>query len=155
MSTIAFDGETAAYDTQAGTSYRIDNAEWHKIGPVNHETYWAVGGTGEADAVRCFMEWVESGAIEDRYPSLCADRAEECNFIAIDREMKVCVFERCGRPCVVASAPFSCGSGSDYAIGAMMAGAPARRAVEIAKSVDPHTGGPVYSYGPLWLKVAN
>lgn len=42
--------------------------------------------------------------------------------------------------------PIAIGSGGKFARGAMLAGAPAVKAVEIAALCDPHTGGPIYYY---------
>lgn len=38
---------------------------------------------------------------------------------------------------------YAIGSGSEYAMAAMVMGADIRRAVEVAAELDPHTGGPV------------
>ena len=39
--------------------------------------------------------------------------------------------------------PIAIGAGADYAIGAMLAGASARRAVELVAMICPHTGGKI------------
>jgi len=147
VSTIAFDGVSVAHDSQIGAGNRIDNAEWKKVRSVQGTEFWCAGGTGEADAVNAFIEWVEDGAGPD-YPEICKERSEHCCFIAIDDEMLVHTFERRPVSTVVERPPFACGSGSDYALGAMYAGEPAEGAVHIARQLDPHTGGPVYWFKP-------
>lgn len=139
MTTIAYDGRTVAADSMGVSgAYRVPGA-YQKIRRVGERVYGLAGYPGWFDA---WIRWYEDGADPKSAP--------HCN-IESDNTGSFIVFER-GRAFVFTShvpypseifAPDAWGSGCDFAIGAMKAGADARRAVEVAIDCDPHTGGEV------------
>lgn len=145
MSTIAFDGKTIAFDTQVGTQFRIDPEPWQKIRDISGRKYKYAGGTGIAQAVETFIDWAKGGAV-DSFPDLCKEQSDNCNFIAITYDGYAHIFDGIAKPLLITKKLDSIGSGSDYALGAMHAGACAEEAVEIAARLDPHTGGEIRSY---------
>lgn len=137
MTTIAWDGRTVAGDNQARSgNYRCPQG-MHKIRRVGDRVY-AV--TGSAPLVQPMIEWHQKGAKPADIPQVKGD--SYCRLI---------VFEK-GRCYLYTSeipypdeyfAPNAWGSGDDFAIGAMHAGADAKRAIEIAIVCNPDTGGDV------------
>jgi len=157
MSTIAFDGKTVAFDTQHGSTYRIGREPWMKMRPVDNPVYQLAGGTGISQAVEVFIKWVRDGSDESKFPEFCKEHGASSNYIAITHDGYWVEFEFTSIPVTRTNKKDSAGSGSDYALGAMLAGATAEEAVNIAASLDPGTGGEIFVHAVVegaWAKAA-
>lgn len=142
MTTIAYDGKQVACDSQVGNQYTIKKGFVNKtVAIYNHPTVWCAGGSGERDTILAFQEWML--AVDEPYPELCKERSAESTFFSIGLNGFIYEYERRSTPCVELVSPWACGSGSEYALGAMDAGASAKEAVEIAMQRDPNTGGKI------------
>lgn len=135
MTTIAFDGKSLAGDTLGGGGcFLYENGD--KLFAHDGAIY---GAAGERQAIEIFKEWIEAGAPRDRRPAL---NEEGCiNVLKWDGNTLWC-FENRLAPFPV-SVPHAIGSGCEKAMGALFAGADAKRAVEIAAQLDAHTGGKI------------
>ncbi len=136
MTTIAFDGKTLAGDTSWQSSY---NQQHHtpKIGR-RAGIAWGVSGYG-TDAVQ-FNQWMRAGRPADAKPKL--DGADCFSAIVIEGGEAV-RYEGASLTVCPAGVPAATGSGCEIAMGAMMAGASAKRAVEIAIILNSDSGGRV------------
>lgn len=146
MTTIAFDGLTIAFDTQIGHEYKIALEPWMKIRETSGSLYQFAGGSGLPAVVDIFINWVIAGHDKDCFPSICVDKDEHCTFIAITRDGYWHRFSLSGIPYLKTRKLETAGTGGEFALGAMMAGANAEEAVCIAAKLDPHTGGQILSY---------
>ena len=125
MTTIAFDGKTMAADKQ--TSGRYIEGSVTKIRKINGSVYAATGGLEETEE---FFAWVTAGG----------DKPMIKDFEALEAKSTNCWWRgekliRCKT-----TVPAARGSGAGFAMGAMMAGADAKTAVNISAKLDPHTG---------------
>lgn len=136
MTTIAWDGKTLAADrlrtvgnTPMGATklFRVE-APFYSGGLKGGILFGACGDSWDCAAFRL---WVEGGN---------PPTPKNLGVVAIDAR-GVCwyggetlIFHEVELPY------WACGSGADYALGAMAAGKPAREAVEIASGLDVHTG---------------
>lgn len=137
MTVIAWDGRTLAADslTTFGDERSLIPAE--KIRIAHGRAYGAAGIAGIFDAL---IEWHHAGADAAAPPK------------GVDKEWSLLVIEQdltgwhyCGEalhPMRIA-APWSIGSGGRFAAGAMLAGADAAQAVEIAIRMSTTCGPPV------------
>jgi len=135
MTTIAFDGKTLAGDTLGGGGcFLYENGD--KLFAHDGAIY---GVAGERQAIEIFKEWIFDGAQKDRRPAL---NEEGCiNVLKWDGKTLWCIENRLAAFPV--SVPHAIGSGCEKAMGALLAGADAKRSVEIAAQLDPHTGGKI------------
>lgn len=131
MTTIAFDGTTLAADRKMGGRYNVQ-----KIFKVP-QGYAA--GCGDYDYVLEVIQWLRDGSNRDNLPNLPDE--DKANIIYITPEGKVAWLTwPYLRPAMMSEKKVAYGSGSEYALGAMAAGATAKQAVAIACRFDPHTG---------------
>ncbi len=144
MSTIAYDGKTIAFETQVGYGNRVDPFAWEKVKPIiGNGVYAYAGGAGETDIVEEFVDWISKGG---EFPKLCLDRSGESTFIAITHDGEWHEFERREQPALKTRQFNAIGSGGQYALGAMLAGASAHDAVLIASKCDPFSNDDVHEY---------
>lgn len=130
MTTIAWDGKLLAGDKQCSFGntplgctkvFRADGLIW--------------GCCGDLEDTVLFGRWIYEGCPKDNKPEL-AD-----NFTAIVIELGQCwQYNPKLVPLKVESRLWACGSGADYALGAMAMGADARHAVEVAIEFDIYSG---------------
>ena len=138
MTTIAFDGKQLAADSQSsfgGDVYYKEQGEEKKYHKVNG---YIVCTAGDAhDQVR-LRQWAKTDFDDKKVPKFTSGNER-------------IVFKKNGKPYVVADdgvmdtihVPFAIGSGKCEAMGAMLAGANAKKAVQIAAKLDRGTGGSV------------
>lgn len=137
MTTLAYKDGVLAADQMisdglrfAGTVTKIAQSPTGELG----------GFTGDASVGREFLTWVKEGAIPQFVPRWDADEGEGLVF-RLDGSAET--YDEKGRWHLI-TAPFhSKGSGCDFAIGAMAAGASAAEAVAIAMRFDVKSGGEV------------
>jgi hypothetical protein len=125
MTTIAFDGKTMAADKQTSGGYIEGSVT--KICKINGSVYAAAGGMEEMEE---FFAWIKNGG----------DKPTIKDFEGLEAKGKNCWWygEKLMR--CKTTVPAAIGSGTRFAIGAMMAGADAKTAVNISAKLDPHTG---------------
>lgn len=141
MSTIAFDGKWIAFDQMAIGPAGAPTYGAQKVVPTEGAVVFA-GGCGMLDGVRAFQEWACAG-MEDPYPQICSDLVDECTYFTISEGGIVSLYERRSVFVTKQEAPAAFGSGSQFAMGAMLAGSDAREAVRIAIELDTNSGGEV------------
>jgi len=132
VTTVAFDGNTIATDSQATADY-IQSAK--KLFKVNN-AYIGVAGT--YSYAMMFVRWYKDQTKEKPSSKLADD-----DFVAlVIRQGKAYAYDN---NCIEMpmTAPCAIGSGSNFAMGAMYMGATAKQAVECAKQYCPYTGGKV------------
>lgn len=135
MTTIATDGKALAGDgliTSNGTVFGSQFAKVTKL-PDGRIT----GVAGSAFHVAPFVAWLEAGGdppeLDEHFDALVLSPDGTCR--SYD--------EKCR--CILEEVPTAAGSGRELAIGAMLAGASPKQAVEIAAQRDVGTGGTIVS----------
>lgn len=139
MTTIAFDGKCLAADSRGGGGF-IEPVEYQKIFDCGE---FVVAGSGNWAAVQRWVDWFQAGADKADYPDW-GDRLS--GVFVVSRKTGLMQVWGPGDPHPSVdwhSGPNALGSGEEFAMGAMLAGATASEAVEIASRLDPHTGGPI------------
>jgi ATP-dependent protease HslVU (ClpYQ) peptidase subunit len=111
---------------------------------VNGDVVFAFAG--DASFHESLMHWYLNKRNVDDYPA-GKDQHIGADMLAVSRFNGAQYFSTgsSGRY-VEVSAPFAFGSGSHFAMAAMMAGASAEKAVEIASRLDPHSGGKITAF---------
>lgn len=131
MTTIATDGRTMAADRACnGNGYlhgEVCKLRRAKDGSI-------IGLTGTPYAFDAFAEWFDSDRSEP-----FDGKDDELDILVLCPDGRVLAFNHTGR-CYEAGTPACAGSGSQFAYGAMDAGADPRRAVEIATIRDHGSG---------------
>ena len=143
MTTIAYDGEILAADGRVSRGGVIVSETFKKI--VKRDccgTEVLIASCGYARLSFLFIKWVENGMDLDEWE--IEDPDEEYEGLVIAGE-KVLSFSGDGLV-MPFEAPFSIGSGSELALGAMKAGKSAIGAVKIASETDIFTGGITTAY---------
>ena len=139
MTVIAWDGKSVAADSLA-TFGGYRSPLWaQKITRRDDFVYGITGFFGWFDA---WIEWHRAGADPQRIPAASVPMDRCGNFLIFTRDSAFCCsaqmpyLQRTG-------APDAWGDGCEYAIGAMLAGASAQRAAEVAISSSSSCDGPV------------
>lgn len=141
MTVIAWDGKTLASDKQAcsgGAKARVQKIWRTDDGHL-------VGGTGNAVHVRMVLDWFRAGCVAEDYPKVVTDAYEAdkdtCDFFAIGTDGSIRVWGPTHMPMTFeAGQKMAFGSGSEAANAAMVMGADAVRAVEVACEVNVYCG---------------
>lgn len=139
MTTIAWDSRLVAADTQADFNGYTKRRAGPKIERGNGCAY-AICGHGAWFGA--WIEWYEVGANPAETPKHNA-KDDLGNFIVFKADGTALLYSHEMPYPSILTAPHAFGTGREYAIGAMLAGAPADAAVRIAIMADPHTGGDV------------
>ena len=100
-----------------------------------------IGISGGAAACADFVEWYSKGAKRKKFPESCQDEDSGC-WALVARKTGCAIYE-CSPVPVSTGKIAATGSGGDFAIAAMLAGADVSEAVKIAAKLDPFTGGRV------------
>ena len=133
MTTIAWDGETLASDSrQTGDNSFIHQVKSKKICKIGNSY---LGFAGEAQQEELFKRWFKNQTNEKPEPSWLKDLE-----VMLIRDGVCYEINDLCEPTPVGK-PYAIGSGEQYAMGAMKHGATAKEAVDIAKILDPFTGG--------------
>lgn len=136
MTTIATDGYAVAGDGRSTRNDSVTGNNRRKVHPLPDGS--VVGGAGRtADAERAIRTLTEMTNDEVK-----GDYA----LIRLYPSGKVEIYEGSLKSPIRSKAPHAIGTGSDVAMGAMLAGATAQEAVKIAGKIDIYTGGKVTSY---------
>lgn len=135
MTTIATDGKSMVGDGQREHRGTITNRNAQKVRRLKDGTLLGTAGcVAMGDQV---VEWLNNGG---SVPELKGDEGFVCLHLKAEGELYMI-----GPECVPSriEPPFAVGSGMDFAVGAMHAGANPKRAVEIAVMCDPNSGGKI------------
>ena len=135
MTTIAYDGKTICADTLACWGSERGRAPIEKIITRASGIYALSGSFAVRDEV---IDWIENGAKRGDAPNLVGD--EEWQVIFIDKDGAAYFGISVSPGLVPIVAPFTIGSGGEFALGAMLAGKSAHDAVKIAAILDIKTG---------------
>lgn len=132
MTTIATDGKSMAGDGMSCSMDMVVATGRKKVRRLDDGRI--VGCSGNVASIVRFLDWLDGGEkpnIEEGFGALILNSDGSVNQFC---EQLV--------PMTV-DLPIAIGSGVHFAVGAMLAGASPRRAVEIASSRDPHSGGDI------------
>lgn len=152
MTTIAFDGKQLAADSQITNGDVIAPIGVQKIWYIRHLGRNAVvAGSGTPTSImglaRLFLQNLpqvrEHHAVLTA-PTFPADQGGSAMMIDVET-LRVFHMGQDGSCVEVTGSRFACGSGREFALGAMFAGASAADAVKIAKQLDPWTGRDVHT----------
>lgn len=125
--TMVADKQMSGHQTSVTKIFKVKDAEGEE---------WLVGGTGTATKILQFVGWLSSPSqLELPPPDM-----EGAHILAMGKEGQIFFYVESTTPVPIEEAYFAAGSGSDYAMGALDAGASIKRALEIAKGRDPNTG---------------
>ena len=137
MTTIAVTLTEIAADSRATRNHEIASWQSQKIIVDNGVIYAVSGAEDMSEPAR---KWHAAGADPDKAPKCNAELG--WLLLVIDRNGMWVYDDKSPHPLKVI-APWTMGSGRDWAMGAMLAGASAKEAVEIACSRDVWSGPPV------------
>lgn len=138
MTTIATDGITIAADGLRLWGSEKRGTDFQKI-VLRHGRIYAF--TGFAPYMDPIIDWHHAGAKAESLPKMGTE-AEWGTLVVIDAA-GIAKYTH-GVPYIERfDPPIAFGAGGDYAMGAMMAGAGPRRAVEVAAELCYHTGGTI------------
>lgn len=138
MTTIAFDGVMMAADSQQGGLF-TDQVYCRKIERHGNNL---IGFTGDLSLRRAMINWLLDGADPKLVPKGLDFNTNHARIIIANKKGVVEYQNDTGHPCEVGKI-YATGSGAQYAMGALLAGANARQAVKIAIKLDPNSGGPI------------
>ena len=150
MTTIAYDGKTLAADSLA-TVNGLSQRGFQKIRKEGQE-FFALGG--DSATFQAWIEWWYKGANPKGIPVgpgpsiLLIVTAEGVHQVHSETPYA----DKEGIPLPDGREVHACGSGGEIALGAMMAGATAKEAVEIACMIDVYSGGEVQVIELPWAK---
>lgn len=139
MTVIAWDGRSVAADTLATAGGYRDQKPSRKIVRRGDYAYGIVGYPAWFEA---WIKWHERGADPAFIPSSGISADDAGNFLVFKADAAFVCSARMPYLAEV-GAPDAWGSGCDFAIGAMHAGADAREAVAIAIACSPSCGGSI------------
>jgi hypothetical protein len=129
MTTAAFDGEWLVADRLMGSRHTVN-----KIFDLGDGRY--LTGCGDYCQLIEVAEWLKAGSPPDAKPDVDGDT----DFLLIEKGRPHWLTVPYLRKVRLTERVAAVGSGSQYALGAMAAGADARKAVQIATTFDPSTG---------------
>lgn len=142
MTTIAYDGNMLAADSRIVFGDYICPNNVIKLRKIGNIVYGIAGFYAWFDE---WIAWYIAGANPYDAPAAKFNNKEGGEFLVLDDlQLKVCTTSI---PCFLPiSGPDAWGSGGQYAIGAMLAGSSAFRAVELAAIADPYTAGSIIAF---------
>lgn len=138
MTTIACDGKTIAADSQITGCGLIHSNTFQKIHRLPDGSIFAFSGA--AYDLQAWLDFASGLSCELR-------AIEDSEALVLKPNGELWCYNEIGRA-YRQSVPAATGSGSAVALGAMLAGASPRRAVEIASMLDTKTGGDVIEMAP-------
>jgi len=138
MSCVCWDGKTLAADRQGtagGNKTTVSKIAMVKDG----KNIYAVGFVGLHTNGLKMLEWFAEGAVEDEFPQIEND-GESLTSMIVASKHGIVVYEQCPTPIKFPDKLQAWGSGGSLALGAMAAGADAKKAVLIASKYDIYCG---------------
>jgi hypothetical protein len=137
---IAADSRVTLQTEAGGSRMFLCEKLYHRkfmIGEVEHEAIIALGGDSFPGLV--FLDWFGSGK---EPPEVLITGEADFTALVLRRE-GLFEYDKWCRGDKILNPYYAVGSGAKAAMGAMAAGASAKRAVEIACEIDPYSGIPV------------
>lgn len=134
ITVIAFDGKTIAADGMSLSGTLRKNMSLKKLVVIDGI---CLSGVGFASEIEHFIAWWRAGQDKDKFPIVTP---HESLMLVIYPDGRVQEYDGQSTP-VAVRVPMAWGAGRTYALGAMLAGGDARRAVEIACELDNECGG--------------
>lgn len=134
MSVIVWDGTTLAADRQA-TNHNMRRT----VVKISKHGDLLVGVVGDYVAAQAVKAWLVSGADIDAFPKDLV--SEDASVMVVNRDGQIMRFENSPFPVMFEDKVMAEGTGRDFAMGALAAGADAVKAVEIACVYDIYCGG--------------
>lgn len=131
MSVIVWDGKTLAADKRACNGSLIRTTT--KIFKVRGCLVGYTGGSCFGEQV---LDWFKEGAQPEKYPESQRDKDDWSGLLVIRPSKEINMYERTPYPIKYEDEIFACGSGRDFALGAMFCGKTAAEAVAIACQLD-------------------
>jgi ATP-dependent HslUV protease subunit HslV len=147
MTTIATDGQTMAADglrKQHGAIIDTDALKLRRLSDGR-----IVGTCGDVAEGEMVVEWLEAGGGKDDKPTISDDTVA----LVLNLDGTVEIYDHHCRPIRV-PAPIAIGSGCEFAMGALDAGASPQKAVVIATRRDPNSGGRISVMSLMVSRVA-
>lgn len=120
MTVIAWDGKTLAGDKQS--NFNGIRSRTRKVYKVSRGVFGCSGITSECQA---YVRWAKN-------PVIPAPIFTDINILFIDNDLRVWLSDQSGQWSLLKQPVSAIGSGSELAIGAMLAGATAKEAVRLA-----------------------
>lgn len=127
MTVIAFDGRTVAADKQATSGYV--KATTTKLMRHGDEV---LAASGHVDGMVAMFAWYRSDQDPGNFPNKGIPEKDHTSLYIFKAGCPVRIYERMPIPFILEDPLIAGGCGKEVALGAMHAGANARRAVEIA-----------------------
>lgn len=134
MSVIAWDGKSIASDRQI--TYGGAKVSITKLWRLDDGSFMAL--TGNYDKALMVKNWYLQGADPERYPAFQSQ--PEWATLVIAKKSGIVCYEQYPIPFAVEGPYMAWGSGQDFALAAMEAGASAYRAVEVACKLNVYCG---------------
>lgn len=139
MTTIAFDGKTMAADKQSVGGSRKYQQHGCKIRAGSYHGQPALfSGAGTIVYCDAVIEWLQAGMPDEGRPEMPTN--PDSFTVLVATELGLFEYIDSLRPLALGPLKWAIGSGAEYALGAMAAGASAKRAVEIACTLDVNSG---------------
>lgn len=131
MTIIVWDGKTLAADKQVS-----DGDVKVKVTKIRKIRGALCGAAGDWDYAQALFNWFKDGAIPDNYPDSQKDKDDSVEMLVITSDKRILKYEQSPYPMDFTEAgKHACGSGAEVAYGAMVMGADAIRAVEVASEM--------------------
>jgi hypothetical protein len=140
MTTIAWDGKSVAADSRKTFGVFPSPSNYSKL-IIKGDIVFAC--TGCMPLFAPLVDWYLAGAVAKDCPRPAFNEIDNDTVLIIFREGRAFRLTVSVPYAEEVHAPIGWGSGGEYAIGAMRAGADTQRAVEIAIECDIQSGGPV------------
>jgi len=140
MTTVAYkDGIMASDSLITDGSARVGHVR--KIGYVNGWLYGFAGGLASCQMIE---QWIKEGADPEHRPNRRMSKGTQLLMVHESAPKSILMFDD-GEATRFETNQISIGTGSEYAVGAMLHGAGAKEAVKLAAKVDTKTGGKIIS----------
>jgi hypothetical protein len=139
MTTIATDGKTIAADRMVSGGHLVHSTTFIKVKHLNDGRVFA--SAGSPYDVETWLKFLNGEICE-------ISLSDQSEALTLDHKGVVRFYDHNGRS-YVQEAPAVLGSGEEVALGAMLAGASPRKAVEIAMKIDTNSGGAVDELAPI------
>jgi len=145
MSTIAYRDGIIAADTLASTNYKTMEGV-RKVGRTNKFLFGLAGRYANIHRVYHWIKEIENECSPHdfyKHSEKLDASGLDCTVILVEENGIIWTMQDDGNVCQVFSDYEATGSGQEFALGAMHAGASAEDAIKAASKFDAHTGGVV------------
>jgi len=119
------------------TTTKIFKVETENVGTFETAL---LAGCGDSAFINQMVDWYRRGAKPEDYPAQQRDKDDWQTIAVFKKGEFIEIYERTPFPVIIEDVFFACGSGRDFALGAMACGKTAREAIEIAAQFDCGTG---------------